>query len=87
MNFTVSGRSKKEGEKMLYLSAFLVGILCGAGTVLFLRIWNVHRERKYGFSETLPEKLIEPFASDKNSQYTSIDESVDGSVAVNEFKN
>lgn len=71
---------------MLYLSASLSGFLLGAVTTLFIRFWNTHQKKKYGFQEIPAEKYGASFYFDADSQYAEVVQSVDGSCAIREFK-
>lgn len=72
---------------MMYVSAFLIGFLCAAGMTLFIRLWSTIRKRKHGFAEPLNELSRIPFSSDTDSKYAGIAQSIDGSRAVENFKN
>lgn len=71
---------------MIFLTAFLLGVISGAGTVMIIRVKNTMRKKKYGFSERPADILGPSCNSDKTVQYPAVTESVDGSKAVKEFK-
>lgn len=69
---------------MLYLTAFILGLLAGSGTVLVIRLKNTHRRKTYGFSDDIQLPVL---VSDDNSKYSEITGTVDGSGAVHQFNN
>ncbi len=72
---------------MIYLFSFLFGVFCGSGAILFIRLRNTRRIKKYGFTETQAEKPMVPFVPDADSKLPEAPESVDGSRALKDFKN
>lgn len=71
---------------MLYFTAFILGFFGGAVTVLCIRFKNTYRIKQYGLLEREEQIPQQYSASDDASKYSDIANSVDGSKAVNEFK-
>lgn len=69
---------------MLYLSAFMLGLLTGSGTVLGIRLKNTRRRKTYGFADDIQPPVL---VSDDNSKYSDIAGTVDGSGAAQQFNN
>lgn len=70
---------------MLYFSAFILGFLGGAATVLCIRVKNSHRRKQYGLQDREEQIPLRPAVSDEASKFSDIASSVDGSKAVKEF--